>query len=208
MGYLIRRERLAQNLSQEGLAKGICAVSYLSKIEQGQVEPGQEIIDRLFAALHIDFVRDPQLEKEAERQLEKFFFLREADALCEEQRAFFEKHGQVLSRSEFALSYNVYLMCLEADRNDKDAVKARFEKLKPFFEKALPCALIDLPGWRFVYAAHAGGPVGLWLGMRQVDGRVVRLAYAVRGNQPPGKGPYRPALGLDGMVYQVLWQTV
>ena len=131
-GYLIRRERLAQNLSQEGLAKGICAVSYLSKIEQGQVEPGQEIIDRLFAALHIDFVRDPQLEKEAERQLEKFFFLREADALCEEQRAFFEKHGQVLSRSEFALSYNVYLMCLEADRNDKDAVKARFEKLKPF----------------------------------------------------------------------------
>ena len=131
-GYLIRRERLAQNLSQEGLAKGICAVSYLSKIEQGQVEPGQEIIDRLFAALHIDFVRDPQLEKEAERQLEKFFFLREADALCEEQRAFFEKQGQVLSRSEFALSYNVYLMCLEADRNDKDAVKARFEKLNPF----------------------------------------------------------------------------
>jgi hypothetical protein len=83
-----------------------------------------------------------------------------------------------------------------------------FEKLKPFFEKALPCALFDLPGWRFVYAAQAGGPVGLWLGMRQLDGRVVRLAYAVRGNQPPGKGPYRPALGLDGMVYQVLWQTV
>lgn len=83
-----------------------------------------------------------------------------------------------------------------------------FEKLKPFFEKALPCALFDLPGWRFVYAAHAGGPGGLWLGMRQIDGRVVRLAYAVRGNQPPGEGPYRPALGLDGVVYQVLWQTV
>lgn len=131
-GYLIRRERLAQNLSQEGLAKGICAVSYLSKIEQGLVEPGQEIIDRLFAALHIDFVRDPQLEKEAERQLAQFFFLREADVPCEEQHLFFKEYEQQLLRSEFALSYSVYLMCLEADRNDQDAVKTRFEKLKPF----------------------------------------------------------------------------
>lgn len=131
-GYLIRRERLNQNLSQEGLAKGICAVSYLSKIEQGQVEPGQEIMDRLFAALHIDFVRDKELEEEAERQLVQFFFLREADAPCGEQHAFFEKYGQVLSHSEFALSYSVYIMCLEADRNDKDGVKTRFEKLKPF----------------------------------------------------------------------------
>lgn len=131
-GYLIRRERLAQNLSQEGLAKGICAVSYLSKIEQGQVEPGREIIDRLFAALHIDFVREPELEKEAERQLDEFFFLREADEPCDEQHEFFAQHGEKLLRSEFALSYSVYMMCNEADRNDKAAVYARFEKLKPF----------------------------------------------------------------------------
>ena len=32
-GFLIRRERLRRNLSQEGLCKGICSVSYLSKIE-------------------------------------------------------------------------------------------------------------------------------------------------------------------------------
>lgn len=131
-GYLIRRERLARNLSQEGLARGICAVSYLSKIEQGLVEPGQEIIDRLFAALQIDFVRDPELEKEAERQLAAFFFLDEADEPCPEQHVFFEKHGERLAHSEFALSYSVYQMCNEADQNDKDAVKARFDKLKPF----------------------------------------------------------------------------
>jgi len=131
-GYLIRRERLAQNLSQEGLAKGICAVSYLSKIEQGQVEPGQEIIDRLFAALRIDFVRDPELEEEAGRQFSEFLFLKEADEPCEEQRAFFEKYGERLSHSEFALTYSVYLMRNEADRNDKAGVKVRFEKLRPF----------------------------------------------------------------------------
>ena len=33
IGILIRRERLRQNYSQEGLCRGICAVSYLSKIE-------------------------------------------------------------------------------------------------------------------------------------------------------------------------------
>ena len=34
IGQLIRQERLRQNLSQEGLARGICAASYLSKIEK------------------------------------------------------------------------------------------------------------------------------------------------------------------------------
>ena len=81
-----------------------------------------------------------------------------------------------------------------------------FEKLRPYFEQALPCALFHLPGWRFVYAAHAGGPGGLWLGMYRQDGRVRRIAYAHRGD---ALGPNaKPMRGLDGMTYQVLWQNV
>lgn len=84
-----------------------------------------------------------------------------------------------------------------------------FESLRPYFDKALPTALFDLPGWRFVYAAHAGGPNGLWIGMQQQDGRVCGVAYAHRGSTPPsgGKG-YRAMRGLDGQMYQVLWQTL
>ena len=80
---------------------------------------------------------------------------------------------------------------------------------RPYFEKALPTALFDMPGWRFVYAAHAGGPNGLWVGIQQLDGRVCGVAYAHRGDTPPvsGKG-YRPARGTDGQMYQVLWQKV
>ena len=37
-----------------------------------------------------------------------------------------------------------------------------FEALRPYFEKGIPCRLFDLPGWRFVNAAQAGGPDGLW----------------------------------------------
>ena len=60
-GFLIERERLLKNWSQEGLCKGICAVSYLSKIEQGKAEASEEIISALFERLGIDWVTDEKL---------------------------------------------------------------------------------------------------------------------------------------------------
>jgi len=54
-GYLIRRERLKRDWSQEGLCKGICTVSYLSKIEQGKVEPSAEITGLLLEKMGIDW---------------------------------------------------------------------------------------------------------------------------------------------------------
>ncbi len=84
-----------------------------------------------------------------------------------------------------------------------------FESLKPYFENALPTAPFDLPGWRFVYAAHAGGPNGLWIGMRPQDGRVCGVAYAHRGDKPPaGQHGYRAINGLDGLTYQILVQQL
>lgn len=131
-GYLIRRERLARNLSQEGLAKGVCATSYLSKIEQGLVEPGQEIIDRLFAALEIDFVRDAQLESEAQRQLERYFFLLDGGEPCDGPDAFFAAHGGELARSEFALAYQVYRLYTVARSENDGGTGALLDGLRPF----------------------------------------------------------------------------
>ena len=51
MGIWIRQTRLEKNWSQDGLCKGICAVSYLSKIEQGKVIPAPEILHALAAKL-------------------------------------------------------------------------------------------------------------------------------------------------------------
>ena len=50
-GALIRRERLARDWSLKGLAHGICAVSYLSKIERGEADPSPEVVDALLARL-------------------------------------------------------------------------------------------------------------------------------------------------------------
>ena len=43
IGTLIRKKRLELGWSQEGLCRGICAVSYLSKIEQGKADCSPEL---------------------------------------------------------------------------------------------------------------------------------------------------------------------
>ena len=59
-GFVIRRERMARGWSQQGLCKGVCAVSYLSKIEQGQAAPSREVLDALYARLNLPVLREPQ----------------------------------------------------------------------------------------------------------------------------------------------------
>ena len=52
-GLLIRRERLRRDWSQEGLCHGLCAGSYLSKLEQGKAQPSEELLRALFARLEL-----------------------------------------------------------------------------------------------------------------------------------------------------------
>ena len=69
---LIRYRRLEKNWSQEGLCEGICAVSYLSKIEQGKAEPGAEILARLMERLGVAWqenLRAGTLEEELQEAL-------------------------------------------------------------------------------------------------------------------------------------------
>lgn len=62
-GYVIYRTRMQRNWSQAGLCKGICTVSYLSKIETGKAEPSEEILRLLLDRLALK--GDPNMEKEA-----------------------------------------------------------------------------------------------------------------------------------------------
>lgn len=72
-GMLIFRERLRRNWSQEGLCKGICTVSYLSKIENGKAEPSVEILQLLLERLELR--TDSALEAEAARLCEEAYEL-------------------------------------------------------------------------------------------------------------------------------------
>ena len=72
-GSLIRRLRLERRLSQAALCRGICAVSYLSKIEKGTANPGEEITRLLFSALGVDFQTDEAFLRDTRQTLDDYF---------------------------------------------------------------------------------------------------------------------------------------
>lgn len=117
-GYWIKRARLEQNLSQESLCKGICVVSYLSKIENGLVQANPELLDRLFEALHIRYTRDEALLAPLRVQLracfERFFH---SEAIRDPQ---LEQHKETLLYSELSLLYLLYqCFCIEAEESNE-----------------------------------------------------------------------------------------
>jgi HTH-type transcriptional regulator, quorum sensing regulator NprR len=56
-GTKIRFERERQEITQSALAYGVCSISYLSKVENGKMEPSPEILALLCKKLNIDMER-------------------------------------------------------------------------------------------------------------------------------------------------------
>lgn len=65
IGKVIYQQRIAKNWNQEDLCRGICAVSYLSKIETGKADPSSEILKQLLERLEI------RMDEEAETKAKK-----------------------------------------------------------------------------------------------------------------------------------------
>ena len=59
-GMLLRRARLERGWSQGGLCRGVCTVSYLSKIERGSAVAAPELLRQLFARMDIDWHNAPE----------------------------------------------------------------------------------------------------------------------------------------------------
>ncbi|WP_215190734.1 tetratricopeptide repeat protein [Exiguobacterium sp. s6] len=66
-GNLIKVERMRRNMKQSVLARGICSISYLSKIENNQTSPSEEVLELIFERLSLDvplyFDLSEQVEK-------------------------------------------------------------------------------------------------------------------------------------------------
>lgn len=72
-GILIRRRRQELGWSQTNLCAGICAVSHLSKIEQGKSEGSSEVVEMLLARLGISWHQDPAFCRETGDWLEGWY---------------------------------------------------------------------------------------------------------------------------------------
>lgn len=73
IGMLIRKYRIEQNMSQEGLCQGICAVSYLSKIEKGTITCSDEIKNQLFDVLGISVPDNMRSLEKYSTKIDDFF---------------------------------------------------------------------------------------------------------------------------------------
>jgi HTH-type transcriptional regulator, quorum sensing regulator NprR len=72
VGDKIRYFRKSKNLSQQSLANGICSVSYLSKIENNQIEPSVEILLFLSNRLGVSLKHEDK-EDEIKRVIHKWY---------------------------------------------------------------------------------------------------------------------------------------
>lgn len=140
-GAVIRQAREERQWSQEGLCSGICAVSYLSKIEQGKAEASAEILRLLFARLELAWYDDEETLSRARELTERFY------------EALFSYDSAALSACEAELSAQIERLahCVYAPDAalmqaflQKDAALA--EAFEPYFDNMLLSLLRLLQG--------------------------------------------------------------
>lgn len=124
IGALIRKERLRKNYSQETLCKGICVVSYLSKIEKGIVKADDEIISQLFNALKIKF----RMEEDLLKEKEKIYQIIDEGILYDkykDNKSYIEKNGTSFSNSIIMIDFMLLELSTKMHKNivDKDDIK-------------------------------------------------------------------------------------
>ncbi|MEG1704505.1 MAG: hypothetical protein RR289_08250, partial [Niameybacter sp.] len=105
-GNLLRMERIKQDKGQKEICYGICVVSYLCKIEKGQVRADEQIVMKLFANLGITYCNDSQLLEEGRKLIEQYYYQMNY-GLPREAFVEVKALGACLGYSELGLDYRL-----------------------------------------------------------------------------------------------------
>ncbi|MGL5067852.1 MAG: tetratricopeptide repeat protein [Sarcina sp.] len=73
IGSIIKLNRIKQNMSQKTLAAGICVPSYLSRIENGELLPSDEVMSIIFERLGLKFNDSDRFLEDGTDSLDLFF---------------------------------------------------------------------------------------------------------------------------------------
>ncbi len=120
-GFIIRQQRLQKGLSQEELCRGICAVSYLSKIEQGVGNPSPAILQQLFDALGIRYSQDSVLLEKAGTMLDGYFDKYFHSESADDEYSFLKLHQKEMENSELHLSWHLFNLYSLIQKQGKNA---------------------------------------------------------------------------------------
>ena len=132
IGALIRKERNRRNWSLAGLAKDICAVSYLSKIEQGKADCSEEVLKLLFAKLSIDWHTDPVFLHQAETLVRRMY----ESIFAMEDIVFSAGEKELLDEMEYSM-YVIDAMLIEAWTTRK--LPAEVDSLAQYMDERQLC---------------------------------------------------------------------
>ena len=120
-GMLISDRRKQKQWSQNELAEGICSVSYLSRLENGLVNPKEEIITKLFDKLWLSWPND-QVNTWALKEITRCILYKEK---IEDVSTYLQHDG--FNSLLIVIGYNVYI------KNYSEALKI-YEWLKPYIK--------------------------------------------------------------------------
>ena len=158
-GMMIRRERLRRGWSQAGLCHGICAVSYLSKLEQGKARPSPEVLALLFERLELQWAPEP--EEEALLARCRALLLEGDQAGFRQSFSALQAREQTLTRSRQAMDF-LLLQAFYADEH-----RPLPEDCEPFMTP--PQRALQLALKRDYAAATALEPAPFYRMMEGVD---------------------------------------
>lgn len=120
-GFLIKQQRLQRGLSQEGLCRGICAVSYLSKIEQGIGNPSPAILAQLLEKLKISFNQNEEQLAQARAMLDGYFDKYFHSETAEKETTYLKLHQREMENSELHLSWHLFNLYSLIQKHGKNA---------------------------------------------------------------------------------------
>lgn len=134
---MIRKYRLEQNMSQDTLCKGICAVSYLSKIEKGAVLCSDDILSSLFNVLGVSIPNHSVALEAYDEMINNYFHhyffsnSAEAELIMQELRSMSHvlHHSSLVIDISIAEAYDEY-----TQNNDKVALKSMCQDLLRYEE--------------------------------------------------------------------------
>ncbi|MBL5766769.1 hypothetical protein B5V88_04035 [Heyndrickxia sporothermodurans] len=144
IGAIIKLNRINQNLTQEELADGIISISYLSKIENGKIEPNEEVIKLLCRKLGIQI--NNQIDDSTKVICNEWFHLLLTSSNIEEIKQKYQEVNEVsktIHDSELQLLIKIHMIryylkigettkALEQINNLKD-VSGTFNNLQKYY---------------------------------------------------------------------------
>ncbi|WP_313894654.1 helix-turn-helix domain-containing protein [Psychrobacillus sp.] len=139
LGFIIKQERLNQNIKQTVLAKGICSTSYLSKIENNSTVPSEEVKNLLLNRLNLE-IRKVSNEEE-NKFLDALYELYKNGIILRDKK-FIQVSLQELSMQNIHLlqlknfyTYNLYKFRLMLILNEKlEYLQLTYEAIKKMEE--------------------------------------------------------------------------